>query len=516
MSFDEITCREVVVQLPVDASAAPAVRAHVAGCEDCRAVAERLDAMFVARRQHADRDPPPFAEGRILARTRAHRPQRSRWRFAIPALAVSIAAVALVVWLRPAPTPSVRLTAQRGEIVATPSTMAVGTVLETGNGGRALVELPRSRVAALGSTSVRVDTATVADVRLTVARGGLVADVDPSSTEPRRFVVALPEVEVTVTGTRFLAMSLGGRARVAVERGHVIVTAGQRTVALDAGELLEIGPSGVVSKRALADGESQGINAALRAADWSGADVESLGHLEQPRTGEGLPTTPADLPEPPPSRERHPAHKAKVRAPRPKGPVANPELDRVRAAVEARDCDGASTLAVPLKVSGDEPSRVWFAIAQCFHAAERDAEAAAAYGEVVRRFPYAAVSEHASYEVARLSRVLGRSRIAESAFTDYLLKYPNGALAEEATFWRCHLAAANDHPDDAVTCLRGFRERFAKSPRATETYFSEATLLRAAKRDCPAAIVAYRAYLDIGGVNRDQAKRWKEWCEAKR
>jgi TolA-binding protein len=442
---------------------------------------QRLSQMIDASRERAREELPAFMEERVRARLRSQvkQPRAPRWWlvFATGLLTAAVVAGALTF------------------VVKAPHVIVVDRV-----GSAAFVRLPLSRVTVLEDSAARIDEATPKRVHIALWRGSLVAEVEPGHRE-RAFAVTLPHGEIIVTGTIFSVSAAADHSELAVERGHVIVRRGDEDTSVAAGEAVSIRASGM-EKRKLTPAEAATMVAGLERATWARDHVA-------PALAPDTPPTVAPVPRMPAPRQRP----TKAEPAAALAPVAREVAPDVIALLAAHDCNSARA-ALDAGARVDDPSHAWFELAQCFNQAGDLASALATHRDLVRRFPSAAVSENAAYEIARLSRDLHRNDDAESAFIDYVARYPKGALTSEAYFWSCHMAATNQHIDRALSCLRAFRDRYPKSPRVAETYFSEATLLRTSKNDCRGALQAYARYLQSPGEHREQAEQWSAWCES--
>ena len=114
----------------------------------------------------------------------------------------------------------------------------------TDAGGRSRLSLTDGSVAILETgAEVEVETQSMARVVLEQRRGTVRYEVRPAPERP--FVVRAGDVEVRVLGTIFSVAVESDGVRVAVERGHVAVVRGDRTLHLRAGEDIRVGAEAV-------------------------------------------------------------------------------------------------------------------------------------------------------------------------------------------------------------------------------------------------------------------------------
>jgi hypothetical protein len=128
------------------------------------------------------------------------------------------------------------------------SVVESGTVLSTGSGGRAALDLE-------SGVQVRLDVGTELAFNgldeATLARGTVYVDSGPGPEGDARFVLETPAGDVRHLGTQYSAAVDDGALRVAVREGRVEVTGQRASVVANAGEQLMI-EEGRVTRSALA------------------------------------------------------------------------------------------------------------------------------------------------------------------------------------------------------------------------------------------------------------------------
>ncbi|MBL9037717.1 MAG: FecR domain-containing protein [Archangium sp.] len=264
-------------ELPPDQ--APALEAHAASCEACRAaVASARAAVNVLREVP---EPPPLPSMlaqrvgvRLSEALEAEQSRRfTRWwspGWAWAAVAAAVVVVAGVAWVLPkrevAPPVAVAPEPVKAPVVAEPvmppppltprklaavvasaskasaskaalataQELAEGAVVKTERGGAAWLHLPDGTRAGLtGSSSVQLVTLEASALTLEVQRGS-VAMVVPHR-EDRVLIVRAGEVQVRDLGTQFLVSREAARVVVAVEEGEVAVDVANQTRVVKAG-----------------------------------------------------------------------------------------------------------------------------------------------------------------------------------------------------------------------------------------------------------------------------------------
>ncbi|MHB8874244.1 MAG: FecR family protein, partial [Myxococcaceae bacterium] len=115
-----------------------------------------------------------------------------------------------------------------------------GSTVSTQKKGELWLALPDgSRAGVLGDSRLTLAGLTPSELRLDLEQGTMV--VDATHVEGRSFEVHAGEVDIRVTGTRFLVEHLEGRVLVAVSEGAVEVAAGERLYTVPAGRKLIVG-----------------------------------------------------------------------------------------------------------------------------------------------------------------------------------------------------------------------------------------------------------------------------------
>ena len=278
----ELTLRMGDGYVPTDAERA-FLDDHLAHCEDCRlerAVADVLahtgdsgpaDPMdeFSRRRfmnsvvtaalsTESDADAPVEAAPERAADAARAAPRGIRWWWAAAAVLLLAVGVAVgVAWrgwqggsgrvFRAVSPPAARLVLQSGRVLVDGARPEEGAVLRPGTRvavtqGRAALALPDEAYVMLEpGAALRVLTLDAKHIELHLARGQLLASVQPRRVR-RRFVVITPAGRVEVKGTVFAVQVRGTETRVRVLRGEVQVRdAVGRTLAVPRGQAARLG-----------------------------------------------------------------------------------------------------------------------------------------------------------------------------------------------------------------------------------------------------------------------------------
>ena len=490
------------------------VDAHLAICPDCASFAARAEGMLVAWRSNAAR----LSDGAAIDRVRAalrpeiercsHRAVTKRPWFAIFTVTATAAALIIAVWWGTARPPrdvshaSALIAREATHALAghAPSALVVGASLadgedvEVGRGGRAVLRFGPHQLVCAGGSAVRLVATEPQRVALDLSHGRVVGHVDPSvsvGTNKPSFSVAWFGGEVVVTGTIFEVVADARSSTVAVARGEVRVhlAAGGVPLRVRAGTRLSLEAGDV---------------------EWSELDGHEIDAMV------------SEVGEEPTYQTPIPSEKPRV-APLPSRPETRTTRDRAMATespaeiANRGDCMSA-TAAFAAAPAGREQSRIGrdcVAIAECLRSTGAVDEAIGWYERAVSSAPRSAAAENAAFEIGRLEADAGAHDRAHAAFARYLKLYPTGALAADATLSLCTAEVNGAHADEALACLRDYRSRFPAAHRVRDTFMLEATVLRAQKHDCAAAIRAYRTYLaSPGGVYAKEAEDWVSWCEA--
>lgn len=500
------------------------VSAHLGECSSCAALSAELGAMMAGAHEMLEEELPRPLEDQVLRNLRPaiaekaaslrsseagspRRHRRAQWALwaGLGALGAAAAAWLLVVvipgqsenvpaslhtsatqvttaWV--ASRGDVRVVTKGGARDTTPQASArlrAGDTVTGAEGSRFLVAIAEERVAGLTETTLVLESLAPGQTRLSLHRGMVVAEVTPTPAAPKQFVVHFPGGEVQVRGTLFAVRTTEQTTDVSVVRGRVVVllASGQQE-SVEAGTSLHM-EDGRFSSRAVTRAQFEEMDVALDPRRWD------------------LPTA-VDSPRAPPL------------SPRTARPGAAP--NDIRALVAAGDCLGAEqvTKRATKRTSRAERAQSLVEVANCYYDKDDLVAAWRIYADVARTLPDTAAGENAAYESGRMALLLGKPEKATKAFRAYLKAAPSGALAAEARFRLCTLDADAQRADAAITCLRGYRQKHPGGMRTAETYFLEATLLRTAKKDCPAALTAYDAYLEKPGEYAEQARGWQRWC----
>ncbi|ACY12997.1 FecR domain-containing protein [Haliangium ochraceum] len=290
------------------------------------------------------------------------------------------------------------------------------------------------------------------NVRLHLERGLLVADYRHAP--GRSLTVITRDARVLVTGTLFaVEASDDAPTRVSVMRGSVQVTSGSR------------------ASRAVAAGQS-----------WT-ADVGYIGPMSEETRA---------------LMEEHAAAPTPMHAGRAPGAPADPgdvhtsgaaAGDGERAAVR-RILDAGESAAPALQGTAEE--------------LYRDAETAMGKGESARarsllrallgRYPDDALVDVAHYELGRMAFDAADYARARRHLGAVVERGRDPVFLEPAAYLRCRVELADARASAARQCLRGFRDRFPRSPSDAEALWQLATLA-AESGGCAAALPLWQAYL---------------------
>lgn len=425
------SCMRARLRLQQRAAGLPSAEAlrleeHLSGCDECREQALLLDRLTGLTAEH---DPTlhPSARARAISGAFARAGARSSLRprapaslsFKLGAAAAIATAVALGVALRPAAKPggSAEVAARTatavpatrkdrvlsGEVRVNGHATAAGSAVASGEDVVAVsgaeLQLAHAQLALRAGTTVSWNAATHA---LTLAAGMVSVDVDPAPHQP--FSVQTARFRVEVLGTRF-SVDLNG---VRVERGIVRV----------------VGNDGSLLAAALTAGQS--------------FTLPPVPATQAPSTAVA-----ADAAEPTTAS-------AEETAAQPTGPDADSRaralLQRARKQLAQRDGDGAwHTLrgALQLHPSLALREQARLLTADSYVVMNKLDRAVAEYLGVAHEFAPRIAAQNALFTAGRLQSERGRTRPALALFSQYVARYPDGALSADARRRQAALKAAN-------------------------------------------------------------------------
>lgn len=485
------------------------LRAHLASCDACAAVASDLERFEeVGHAYAASLSPSADARERIFAALgdtvgvqRTVGEPRMRWpiKLALP-LAVVAAAVLLLFALPVA----------RSELVAHIEAGSVGYEVErptpelaeilapdcwlqTNDVGHARVSFGPARWALRPKSRASWHASGKDGATIALSAGDVVAELDPNA--GMHLGVTTTRANVFVKGTIFEVSSDTTSTVVSVARGLVEVQPRKGgSVLVEAGERLIITDAGQRTTR-LNPAEVQAMRHALSAAEEG---VAPLPTREPSPEVAAQDTSTASAP--PRRARRAPSHHDEA------------PLDALATMAKRGQCSALAGGIEARKLAAHEKAQALVMLADC-HLAQSDKDRALKiYEMVARNFAQTTSGMNATYEAGRLRLERGERAAARTAFQTYLRQQPRGPLASEASFRVCAIDVDQHELGRALACLRKHQLQYAHDERAGDAIFLEATILRE-QSDCAHAVDAYARYLQRGGDHVEQARQWRAWCE---
>jgi outer membrane protein assembly factor BamD (BamD/ComL family) len=482
------------------------IAAHRSRCAPCRAYAARLHTTADAVRAAAGPGLDDIARARVTARLAlaidelaTHNWQRQRsprrtsfaWSAAVAGVAAVAATILIVSGYRsPARPPASPPLATRAPVETGGSAPARSLAGARAGADRApelskgRLEVPAGAVVratvdrytaltVIGPAQLVVETV-APEVALRLESGLLVGEYEHHPGGTLR--VHSPGATTTVVGTLFAVQALGGgRSRVAVRRGAVVVAGRGETVHLGAGWSWS---SGEAARPELPVALDEQLTA--HAAAQAGPAPEAAQRARRLR-----PLAPL-VPAGPAGAERA----ASPSSAQP--PAASPEAPAVAAG--ARDEQPAAAPASPPKSEAAATADSLYAEAE---AAMRAGDRAAVQGrltEVIRRFPQDGLAAAALYELARREQAAGQLAQARAHLDRLLAHEAAQELREPARYLRCRLELDAHRDADALACLDAFRRDFPASPHDAEVLALLIGLYQL-RADCPRALPLLDEYL---------------------
>ncbi len=494
------------------------VAAHVAACDDCRLEAAALEAMDATGRD----GPPPYLEGELARRrwidgvlaAAQSSPAESR-RVRRPALVAAAAAAVLALGAgallavgtggttagaprEPAAVAeaaagpaalSGRVLLLSGEASAEAGRPALGDELRAGDSlatgeGRAVLELAAgARLVLQPGTGIAVERLDERGTRIALSSGRILASVEPNrSASPVTF--AVPGGEVRVTGTVLALEVAGSSSEVRVLRGSVEIESRGSARRVGVGECAAVGGG---DPRPLSEAELRAGEETLRVLDLLGGERRARIALSSLPPGASVSLDGVPLGSTPVAARVRPGYRSLELTLAGRAPVRElldldggavvdrvfelPRLERDEREAPRRAGDerGAESTRTP------EPSASQLlARAQSLRAERRWQAAAAAYSELIRRFPRAGEARSALISLGTIQLAhLDRPRAALVRFERYLRDAGSGALSQEAELGRIRALRALGRGGDEAGAIRRF---VAAHPRAMQAPLLEKRL----------------------------------------
>src|SRR4029453_9296848 len=111
--------------------------------------------------------------------------------------------------------------------------------------------------------------------------------------------------------------------------------------------------------------------------------------------------------------------------------------------------------------------------------------------------------QQAAFTPAEALRTSGQPPQARQAFADFVRRYPNSDLADDAWLALGHISAALEQYAQAVTYYRSLLQRFPRSERVPEAHLGLGVALYYSQ-DYPHSLAAFHQYLRLAPAGESQ------------
>src|SRR4029434_7914455 len=117
--------------------------------------------------------------------------------------------------------------------------------------------------------------------------------------------------------------------------------------------------------------------------------------------------------------------------------------------------------------------------------------------------PALRAEQQAAFTAAEALRTSGQPLQARQAFADFVRRYPNSDLTDDALLALGHISATLEQYAQAVPYYRSLLERFPRSERVPEAYLGLGTALYY-RQDYPHSLAAFHQYLRFAPAGESQ------------